>query len=193
MAALMAQPGVAQSLLGNGVLDDQGLLSRLLLCWPESTAGSRRYTPVNPNATPGVMAFHQRLAGILVRPLPVSATVNNELRPRRMGLCAQAKTLYAKFHDEVEAALAEGEELAPIRAFANKAAEHAARLAAVLQLVEGLVSPNISAASMASGIRLAQFYIGETLRLHQAGLADPDLVLAQKILDWLRTRGDRPV
>ena len=87
--------------------------------------------------------------------------------------------------------MTDGQELAPIRAFANKAAEHAARLAAVLQLVEDYDAGLISAANMTAGIRLAQFYIGEALRLHHAGTTDPDLTEAQKLLDWLDERGER--
>ncbi|MFH2126547.1 MAG: hypothetical protein ABIK12_08515 [Pseudomonadota bacterium] len=44
---------------------------------------------------------------------------------------------------------------------------------------------------MAAGIRLAQFYIGEALRLHHAGATDPDLTEARKLLDWVHERGER--
>ena len=38
---LMMQPQVAQRMLGNPLLIDQGLMSRCLVTWPESTAGTR--------------------------------------------------------------------------------------------------------------------------------------------------------
>ncbi len=72
-----------------------------------------------------------------------------------------------------------------IRGFANKLPEHAARLAAVLALVEDLNVPAIAGEHLAAGIKLAEHYAGEALRLFQAGRNDPDLLLAQRTLDWL--------
>ena len=63
--------------------------------------------------------------------------------------------------------------------------EHAARLAAVLALVEDLNVPAIMGDYLAAGIRLAEHYAGEALRLFQVGRIDPDLLLAQRTLDWL--------
>lgn len=40
---LMVQPEVSQLMLSNPVLIGQGLLSRCLVTWPESTAGTRPY------------------------------------------------------------------------------------------------------------------------------------------------------
>ena len=186
---VMVQPGVARALLGNQILEDQGLLSRLLFCWPNSTAGSRLYKESDPNHAAGVRALHRCLEAILDCPFPVETDKRNELTPHRLSLEPQAKVLWIRFHDEVELALAEGQDLASIRYFASKSAEHAARLAGVLQLVEDLGSQSINPENMALGIRLAQFYIGEMLRLHQSGAMDPDLVLAQKVLDWLKGWG----
>ena len=39
------------------------------------------------------------------------------------------------------------------------------------------------------GVKIADWYVNETLRLQQGGRTDPMLVRAQKLLDWLRTRG----
>ena len=42
---------------------------------------------------------------------------------------------------------------------------------------------------MASGIALAQHYQGEALRLFEAGFTDPDLMLAEKVVAFIRQRG----
>ena len=39
---LMIQPGVAQSVVGDPMMKDQGLLSRVLIAWPDSKIGSRQ-------------------------------------------------------------------------------------------------------------------------------------------------------
>ncbi len=43
---LMVQLGVAQRLLSNPALQDQGLISRLVLASPVSTAGTRMLCPM---------------------------------------------------------------------------------------------------------------------------------------------------
>ena len=73
----------------------------------------------------------------------------------------------------------------PIRGLANKLPEHAARLAAVLALVEDLNVPAITGEHLGAGIKIAEHFAGEALRLFQAGRTDPDLLLAQRTLDWL--------
>ncbi len=39
---LMIQPGVAQTVVGDPTMKDQGLLSRILIAWPDSKIGSRK-------------------------------------------------------------------------------------------------------------------------------------------------------
>ena len=38
---------------------------------------------------------------------------------------------------------------------------------------------------MAAGIELAQYYLGEALRIQAAGFDKPELILAEKLLSWL--------
>ena len=75
--------------------------------------------------------------------------------------------------------------LAPVRAFANKVPEHAARLGGVLALVEQLDADEVSSHHLEAGILLAEHYAAEARRLHEAGQSDPELDLAQRVLDWL--------
>ena len=67
-------------------------------------------------------------------------------------------------------------------------AEHAARLAAVVALVDNLAAPVVSAAHIDAGIQIAEHYAAEALRLFATGRTDPNLLLAQKTLDWLRLK-----
>lgn len=72
---------------------------------------------------------------------------------------------------------------------ANRA-EHAARIAGVLALVEDLHRRSIPKRSMEAGIALCEFYLTEALRLFEAGACDPDLVLAEKLLSWALAQGE---
>ena len=79
--------------------------------------------------------------------------------------------------------------LAQIAGFAGKLPEHAARLAAVLAVVGEPHVVEIGAEAMAWGISLSQHYQSEALRLFEAGFVDPDLILAEKVLAFIRQRG----
>jgi hypothetical protein len=74
----------------------------------------------------------------------------------------------------------------PIKGLANKLPEHAARLAAVITLVGDISAAEIDNARMKAGITLAEYYAAEALRVFETSKADADLVLAQRLLDWLQ-------
>lgn len=111
----------------------------------------------------------------------------NELAPRALDMSPQASGLWISFADHVEAQLGPGGDLAAIKGFAAKAPEHAARLGAVLALVEDLDSGELKAAHLAAGIELVQHHLGEWLRLAGAAWTRPEIGRAQRLLEWLRT------
>src|SRR5712692_1138700 len=186
---LMAQPQVAQRLLGNPLMIDQGFLSRCLTVWPSSTAGTRKYKAVDLRTAPAMTQYEDRIREILQTPPPLAEGKRNELAPRPLSLSEEAKSLWIKFHDSIEEQLADSAPLAPIRGFANKAPEHALRLAGVLTLYENLNATEISVEHTGAGIELVQHYLSEALRLFRASMNDPDLELAEKLLIWARQRG----
>ena len=78
-----------------------------------------------------------------------------------------------------------GGELEPIRGLANKLPEHAARIAAVLTFRRHR-RRRITASEMEAGIRLAEHYVTEAMRLFGAGRVSADLREAQRLLAWLQ-------
>ena len=65
---LMAQPGVAAGWVGDATLTDQGLLSRVLISAPDSTAGTRFWKDWVGN---GALAeYDRRLFDLMRQPLP---------------------------------------------------------------------------------------------------------------------------
>jgi hypothetical protein len=181
---LMAQPRVAQQLLSNALLVDQGFLSRCLTAWPTSTAGIRKYKPVDLRTAPALTQYESRIRQILQTPLPLAEKKRNELAPRSLLLSQEAKEMWMRIHDEIEEQLADGALLAPVRSFASKAPEHALRLAGVLTLYENLGAKEVPAEHIRGGIELVRYYLAEALRLFHAGMTPPDLDLAEKLLKW---------
>lgn len=182
---LLMQPSVSQQLFSNNLVLDQGLLSRCLISWPEPTAGSRSYVESDLSQQAAINAYRQRLSKIFEKIPACAENDSQELKPRDISLTRQAKRLWIEFHDENESELALGKAFESIRGFANKAPEHAARLAGVMALFENIESYEITEHHMRSAICLVKYYRSEALRLFHSGTLNPDLVLAQKLLEWL--------
>jgi Protein of unknown function (DUF3987) len=92
-----------------------------------------------------------------------------------------------KFVDHVERQIGPGKPLEQIKGLANKLPEHAARLAAVITLFADLNAPETDDENMRRGIELAEHYASEALRLFEAGMANPELMLAERLRQWLLT------
>jgi hypothetical protein len=184
---LMVQPIIAEGVLANRLLLEQGFLARSLVCWPTSTVGTRRYKAVDISLDLGVQGYNQTMKTLLETKPALAQGQHNELDPRTMKLTPAAKRLWVAFHDHIEGQLAEGAPLEGVRGFGNKAAEHAARLAGVLTLVKCVTAHEIDEAHMQAGIALVEFYLTETVRLFAAGGLDPDVVLAEKLLAWAQS------
>ena len=188
---LMVQPGVAARLLRDASLADQGLLGRILATAPDSTAGTRFWREPKPASEAALRHYDARLLTILEAPPPLAPGTINELRPRRLRLAPAARTRLIRFSDHVEGNLGRGRVFQPIRPLANKLAGHAARLAAVLALVDDLDRGEVPAWAAEAGIVLAEHHATEALRLAAAEAPDPELVLAERLLGWLHGDWER--
>ncbi len=185
---LMVQPDIARVMLSDRMLLDQGLLSRFLVSFPRSKIGDRMWKEPSPASAEALRQYYARSLLLLESPY-VTATGNpRELLPRTLVLDAGARSEWIGFVDHNERQMGPGGELAPIRGLANKLGEHAARLATVLATFDNAQTESVTLDHMAAGIQIAQYYAGEALRLFHAGHADPDLVLAQTLLEWLHQR-----
>jgi hypothetical protein len=183
---LMAQSVVVASLLTNEMILGQGILSRVLPAFPDSTTGTRLYRPIDLNQDPIIQSFHRRIREIIAVSPPLVEGTHNELQPRELCLSSAAKTIWMAFHDAIETQLGADGALAPIRGFAAKIPEHALRLAGTLTLFENLAATEISEGAIAGAIDLAQFYLGEALRLFHAAVVSPELIQAEQLLEWAK-------
>lgn len=183
---LMMQPDVSDIMLGNSMLASQGLLSRFLVTAPDSTSGTRFWREPSVNSDSALKRYGARLLDIMETPLPLAEGKENELEPRDLPLAPEAKQVAIAFYNEVEKNNSNGGELEPIRGLANKLLEHACRLAGVLAMVDNIHCHNISKEHMAAGILLAKHYAAEALRLFGSKQVSPDLMLAQKLLSWIK-------
>jgi hypothetical protein len=189
-AYVMMQGAVADRLFGDTMLDGIGLLARVLLVAPETTAGTRLFRETPIECRPTLNAYNARLGTLLRRPPATKPDDAGVLDPPTMELSGEARALWIAFHDHTEARIAPGRDLAPIRAWGAKAAEHAGRLAAVLALHADQDAREVSGEHMACGIELVEHYAKEMLRLAGGGSVNPDLRLADRLLRWWMERGE---
>jgi hypothetical protein len=185
----MVQPEVSDLLFGNPLLHSQGILSRCLVARPQSMIGYQLYKEVDVYQHKAMKQYFARMLDILEAPLPLAEGTRNELAPRQVTLSAEAKYTWIQFHDHIQLLMRPGQPLEPIQGLAAKAAEHVARLAGVIALVEDLLTTTINKIQIEAGIELVQFYLSEALRLFNSAAIDPDLLLAEKLLAWARARG----
>jgi hypothetical protein len=186
----MAQPKIAQAMLSNETLVEQGLLSRCLVAWPQSTAGLRNYAAVDFGADSAVQTYNERMDDLLKAKPPLVEGTLNELAPPSLILTNSAKALWVEFHDHIEQQVGDDGALAPIRGLASKAAEHVLRLGGVIAVVDSPETFIVNETHIQSAADLLEFYLGEALRLFESSMTDPDIVLAEKLLGWAQAQPD---
>jgi hypothetical protein len=108
--------------------------------------------------------------------------------PRVLTIGAAAEKVWREFHDHIERQSGKHGELAVVRDFAGKAAEHAARIAGVLTILRDADAAEVQAAEMSNAARLVDWYLSETLRLAAASMTSPAIATAKRLLDWLHSR-----
>jgi hypothetical protein len=188
---LMAQPGAAASFLNDGVSADQGILSRFLAVHPESTKGARFYADVELQNDPALATYNETVTRLL-RSWRWDADTG-ELELRTVKLSPAARQMWIAYHDHIERQQAQDGPYRPITALASKAAEHAARLAAIIQLFDDPNANSVEADYMECGIKLVDFYLVEAIRLKQLATENQDLILAEKLLEWFKAEGLRQI
>jgi Protein of unknown function (DUF3987) len=102
-----------------------------------------------------------------------------------MVLSPEAGAKWVAFSDYVETQQAPDAVLSSVKAFASKAAEHAARISAVLTLIEEPDAMEIGPEAIQRGIDIVDFYLQEAQRLAEGSRVAPGSVRAKKLYDWM--------
>jgi len=186
---LLAQPVVLAGLLADPLAQGQGLLARCLIAQPATLAGGRMYKPVDPHADPATQEYHARIRALLTaQPKFWEGGDGHELKPPSMKMDDDARAKWIEFFNQTERAQAPGGSLENARPFASKAAEHAARIAAVIATMEDSATLVIKQAIMEGAIDIVEFYINEHLRLTKTGREENHLRNLHALLSWLVSR-----
>lgn len=190
---IMVQPGIAETLLADPTLQQQGLPSRFLVSAPPSLAGTRMQKPEKRTTEPALKKYNDRLLKLLRKPQRRASVNNPELRPQPIALSKAAREKWIKLADECERRLGVGQHLEAIRPFANKMPEQTLRIAAVLTLVDDPNATEIGVNVFERATQIAWYYAGEALRLFEQGTSSVELQHAERLLGWLHEGWQRSV
>lgn len=190
---MMVQPIVADRLLGDAEALGQGFLSRMLVSHPHSLAGTRFVDPdaaVDIAGSNAIGAYTSRLARIVRADLPLDPDTG-ALMPTPLPMDDKAKRLWWDFYNRLEGRLSPDGDLFTVKGFVGKLPEMAARLAANIAVFEhGTQLTEIDMEALARGIGIAEFYLGEAVRLFGQQAAPKIYVEAQTLSDWLKNSWD---
>jgi hypothetical protein len=188
---LMIQPGVAQSVVGDPIMKDQGLLSRVLIAWPDSKIGSRiirrskARLVAEKEAKSVLVIFADRVTELLDADLPIHPDTRADLQPRELKLSEQARALLEAFYNRVEEASNEGQAFEYMTGFAAKAPEMAARIAGIQTVFVDVDAPEVTPEAMLNGIGMMEWYLSEMLRITDTGRPNEQLCQAEELRLWL--------
>lgn len=184
---LAVQPDTVRAFLDatKGLARGSGFAARFLIAWPESTQGSRLYREAPPK-WPHLTAFHRRMAELLSEPLTLSEA--GELAPLMLDLSPEAKAAWIAFHDEVEAELRPGGDMEQAKDVASKAADNAARLAAILHVFEHGPYGAIGEEHLRAGARITAWHLYEARRFLGTLALPRAAINAARLETWLLRR-----
>jgi hypothetical protein len=185
---LMTQPGVAEILTHDPAFADIGLMARLLIVAPASTAGTRKYREAPALCITVLAEYKTRMTRLLDKPHKM-LDGSGGLDPATLTLTPDARAMLIAFHDAVERSIRPDGELSTVKGFGSKMAEHAGRLGAVLAVYADPEAVEVDADSISNGIALAQHYAGEMKRLADGASIAPDLKLARQLVEWWKSGG----
>ena len=133
--------------------------------------------------------YSSLLEALLAEPMPLEKGERNVLDPRPVRLDQDAAKAFKAFYTDIESEVAQGQRFAAISGLANKAPEHAARLAAVQTFITDPTAYAIGVDAFDRAVSLVRYYLDEALRLTAFAPLDHDVALAEMTRDWLINRG----
>lgn len=132
--------------------------------------------------------FCAKLSGILNTKLLLKINCINELEPRKVTLSIDAIDQYHHYADQVESLMGASGKFEFIRGFANKLPEHALRLAVTMALFDDINVGVLNKSYLEKAIALTDFYASEALRLRDDGMIDSKILIAEKLLTWIKDK-----
>ncbi len=179
--AMTIQPAAAKDLLDSKQAEGRGVLARFLYSLPATRVGYRNLTP-DPVPTALSDWYGTRLHRLLDTPVPDE--------PRMLRLTDEAGDLLLVFRERVEVDLRPSGLLGDQNSWGSKLPGAILRIAAVLHLVGngGFGNGLVDLPTMNAALSWAPYLIAHQELVMGQGGEDPNLVIAKKIVAWIRRK-----
>ncbi len=186
---IMVQPDKYMAAANNASLRESGALARIWpVCLP-SLVGSRFEKAGEPGLNFHRMeAYNHLLFSLLKIPSPRRGDSCH-----KASLSEEAAEERRKFHNSIEAMMAEGEELEDVRDIASKAVTQTAKLALVIHLAENpdyLRMPDsiISLETWAKAQAFGTYHLQQAVSVQRLAGEDKGMDTARRIVKWVRDK-----
>lgn len=178
---LAAQSEVVKDFLDNRLARGIGFVARFLIACPASIQGMRPYKDhESPLYLP---AFNARIGELLDEPFLQDE--RGELAPAVLTFSPDAKAAWVKLYNDIEAELSPGRSLSELKDIASKAADNAARLAALFHVYQNGASGQICEQDTTAAARIVTWHLYEARRF-LGDIALPQSTLdAKRLSEWL--------
>ena len=164
-----------------GLARGNGFAARFLIAAPASTQGTRPFRAAGEWRH--LPAFAAQLRELLA--LPVQLDDAGGLILPTLPLTAEARALWVRFHDDIEAELRPGGDMAEVRDVASKAADNAARLAALFHLYAYGPGGEVGAESVNAAATVVGWHLYQA-RAFLGDVAGPrEMSYARRLDAWL--------
>ena len=180
---LAAQPETVRQFMDGtkGLARGNGFAARFLIAAPASTQGHRLFREAPEwHYLP---AFASRLRELLT--LPVQPDESGALVLPVLTLTAEARSTWVRFHDDVEAELRPGGDMAEVRDVASKAADNVARLAALFHLYTHGPTGQVDAAAVTAAAHIVGWHLFQARAFLGEVAAPRELSTARRLDAWL--------
>jgi putative DNA primase/helicase len=180
---LAAQPETVRQFMEGtkGLARGNGFAARFLIAAPESTQGARPFK--DAPAWRYLPAFAARLRELLALPAKLDET--GALAPPVLAMTDEARARWVGFHDDVEAELRPGGDMAEVRDVASKAADNVARLAALFHLYAHGPAGQIDVGAVTAAAHIVGWHLYQA-RAFLGDVAGPrELTAARRLDAWL--------
>ena len=167
-----------------GLARGNGFTARFLIAAPASTQGGRAFRDAPPARH--LTAFTARLRAML-DDLPMPGD-DGALALPALTMDEAARALWIRFHDDVEGELRPGGKMADVRGEASKAADNAARMAALFHLYAHGAEGQIGAPAVESAGRIVSWHLFQARGFLGEVAVPREVSIARRLDAWILDR-----
>lgn len=184
-SSISIQPCFAKDVIQSPLMRAQGYLARTLKVWPSSLMGERFITTNEPMIEdhPAVKDYYSVMKAILKRSMKVKGRENNDEPFTLLPCTEKATVLWTEFYNGIEKKLDPCGSLYDVKEMATRAAEKAARIAAIQALYKEKIQ--VDSMDMENAIVLVSWFVDEDIRIDNKANVTKESERANTLLHWI--------